>query len=679
MENETLRYPILSLDSYQVTKVNAVLLQSRGALSPLELMCIRPSAEHCLLRALELFDKIFQSKNSIVPQRDYNILTNKLRCRVRFRKDAKTADSIFTFSDSNVRSKVKLQTRGLSATGAGVNANATDYMGRTTLQTASGSGHLETVERLLVAGANANARAGHFGRTALQSASEGGHLEAASEGGYLEIAERLLVVGADVNAVDYKGRTALQAASGGGHLETVEKFLVAGADVNATGASHFSRTALQLASGGGHLAVVEKLLTAGDDVNAAAAGDGWTALQAALRVGRLEIVERLLAAGADINTVGASNNGQTALKVASRAGHPKAIECLVAAIVSVFPLLLAILAGQRCGWLRMGRSGLIEWTSCVRKAGSDSLNEPNPDEYHRSSSDHDNLSVSNSDEERSSDEEDAKEKPESPTLSPPRAPMIGGPTILCGRGIHADIPTPYARKYEQTHAPSDSAAQGGPILLAYVQESGNQQSTPQTGWSLPSKVHFRWLQRSRSNFDPKVANKNPSTNSVLLPKLQPRVFAKFHKLIFARIHETEDLVIRTKEAIPDVADVDYEYEFKPADREVFMKIWEATLYHHLNYGCKSDSSRILLHIPKRKTSNLESQHGITGYGLHAQHGWCWWKFCPLISLTFPAGFVFAAWYLCHHPWGLQIAFISIQVLGIALSLGLILPDIKIPG
>lgn len=136
---------------------------------------------------------------------------------------------------------------------------------------------------------------------------------------------------------------------------------------------------------------------------------------------------------------------------------------------------------------------------------------------------------------------------------------------------------------------------------------------------------------------------------------------------------------RTKEAIPDVTNKDYEYKFRPDDRETFMKVWEATLLHHLNYGCRSDSADILMSIPKRKTGKLESRHGVTGYGLHAQHGWCWWKFCLLMTLTFPAAFAFAVWYLCHHPWDLQNAFIPVQVLGIALSLGLILPDVKIPG
>ena len=57
--------------------------------------------------------------------------------------------------------------------------------------------------------------ASYSGRTALQAAAEGGHLD---------VVERLLVAKADVNApaADDSGRTALQAAAGGGHLDIVK-------------------------------------------------------------------------------------------------------------------------------------------------------------------------------------------------------------------------------------------------------------------------------------------------------------------------------------------------------------------------------------------------------------------------------------------------------------------------
>ena len=89
--------------------------------------------------------------------------------------------------------------------------------------------------------------------------------------GILVVVERLLAAGADANAGGYGSRKALQAASGG-HIEVVKRLLAAGANANA--ASFGGLTALQAASGGGHLEVVERLLAAGTDVNAVLWSDG---------------------------------------------------------------------------------------------------------------------------------------------------------------------------------------------------------------------------------------------------------------------------------------------------------------------------------------------------------------------------------------------------------------------
>jgi hypothetical protein len=157
-----------------------------------------------------------------------------------------------------------------------------------TLQTASTSGNLTVLERLLTAGVNVNiSPAEYYGRTALQAASEVGHLI---------VVERLLAAGANVNADpgEWYGRTALQAASEGGHLAVVERLLKAGANVNAESARVWGRTALQAASEGGHLAVVERLIIAGANVNAESTSVwGRTAVQAASEGGHLAVVKRL--------------------------------------------------------------------------------------------------------------------------------------------------------------------------------------------------------------------------------------------------------------------------------------------------------------------------------------------------------------------------------------------------
>ncbi|KAI1026507.1 hypothetical protein LB504_013128, partial [Fusarium proliferatum] len=54
--------------------------------------------------------------------------------------------------------------------------------------------------------------------------------QAASAGGHIQVVERLLEAGADANAsAGYQGRTALQAASAGGHMQVIERLLEAGA------------------------------------------------------------------------------------------------------------------------------------------------------------------------------------------------------------------------------------------------------------------------------------------------------------------------------------------------------------------------------------------------------------------------------------------------------------------
>ncbi|SCO06135.1 related to nucleoside phosphorylase [Fusarium fujikuroi] len=180
-------------------------------------------------------------------------------------------------------------------------------------------GHLEVVEKLLVAGANINAAA-------------------AAEGGHLEVIEKLLAAGANINAAaagTYR-QTALQAAAKGGHLEVIEKLLAAGANINAAAAAK-----------GGHLEVVKKLLAAGADVNAAAAASyrGQIALQAAAKGGYLEVVEKLLVAGADVNAA-AAKEGQIALQVAAKGGHLEVIKKLLAAGANVNAAAAASYRGQ---------------------------------------------------------------------------------------------------------------------------------------------------------------------------------------------------------------------------------------------------------------------------------------------------------------------------------------------
>ncbi|MCJ1347169.1 hypothetical protein MMC31_005390 [Peltigera leucophlebia] len=219
---------------------------------------------------------------------------------------------------------------------AEVNAEARKFSGRTALQGASEQGHLEVVERLLAAGADVNAQATEEASVNAEACEDSGRtaLQGAAEQGHLEVVERLLAEGAGVNAEASRvsGRTALQGAAEKGQLEVVEKLLVRGASVNVEASEYSGRTALQGAAEKGHLEVVERLLAAGADMNAEPGRVlGRTALQGAAEKGHLEAVERLLAAGAEVNAEAGKFDGRTALQGAADKGHLEAVERLLAA------------------------------------------------------------------------------------------------------------------------------------------------------------------------------------------------------------------------------------------------------------------------------------------------------------------------------------------------------------
>lgn len=164
------------------------------------------------------------------------------------------------------------------------------FRGRTLLQAAAGSGHVELVELLIsLYNADVNAKPNRdYGRTALQAAAEGGHVDLV----------KLLIssYNANVNAEQchFGGRTALQAAAEGGHVGVVEFLVSHGADIDAGPGLFFGRTAVQAAAERGHVDVVDFLVSHKADVNAGLSiTGGITALEAAKR-GRHTEVEKLL-------------------------------------------------------------------------------------------------------------------------------------------------------------------------------------------------------------------------------------------------------------------------------------------------------------------------------------------------------------------------------------------------
>ena len=137
-------------------------------------------------------------------------------------------------------------------------------------------------------------------------------LALACTNGSLAMVERLLGAGADANAADEHGATALMFAARTGKLDVIDALLGAGAEVGVHDAAH-GQTALMWAAAAGHAPAQRQLIEAGADVQARSAG-GYTPLLFAVRENHEQSVRLLLDRQADANA--AAVDGTTALVVA---------------------------------------------------------------------------------------------------------------------------------------------------------------------------------------------------------------------------------------------------------------------------------------------------------------------------------------------------------------------------
>lgn len=173
----------------------------------------------------------------------------------------------------------------LLATNPDVNARL-GPVHRTALIAAAVNGNTEIVKLLLAAGASP-AISADKGVTALQVAAEEGHFDTV---------QLLIQAHADVNAkMDGDGNTPLMGAATGGHLDVVRLLIAAGANVNAALTS--GSTALLMASYKGNVDVVRALVAAHANVNVRT-DTGYTALRLATEQKHQDIVEILQTAGA---------------------------------------------------------------------------------------------------------------------------------------------------------------------------------------------------------------------------------------------------------------------------------------------------------------------------------------------------------------------------------------------
>lgn len=220
-----------------------------------------------------------------------------------------------------------------------VDVNATAEDGATALHWATYHDDLETVDRLIRAGANAGAT-NRYGVTPLTLACTTANAS---------MVERLLAAGADANAVLKSGETVLMTCARTGNVHAVKAILARGAWVEAKEASEH-QTALMWAAAHGHSEVAqvlldedadayarsrvkrevisrrlqselkygERLRTLGTDAEETLVG-GFTPLLFAARNGHIETARVLLAAGADVNDT--APDGASVLVVAAHSGH----------------------------------------------------------------------------------------------------------------------------------------------------------------------------------------------------------------------------------------------------------------------------------------------------------------------------------------------------------------------
>lgn len=149
------------------------------------------------------------------------------------------------------------------------------------LRAACMKGQLDTVEKLIDAGADVN-----------QSDGCQKPLTTACIWGHLSVIKVMIKAGASVNQSIGK-ETPLTAACAAGHLNVVQELIKGGADLNRCDDNH---TPLTVACFEGHQAIVNELIKAGADVNKK--DKVTTPLEAALNNRHLSIVEELRKAGA---------------------------------------------------------------------------------------------------------------------------------------------------------------------------------------------------------------------------------------------------------------------------------------------------------------------------------------------------------------------------------------------
>ena len=173
----------------------------------------------------------------------------------------------------------------------GLDVNALEPDGTTALHWAAHRGDLDTVHRLIDAGANVHV-ANRYGIAPIWLAAQDGHVP---------VVEALLSAGADSDTTrGDSGESVVMITARAGHADVLRRLVAHGADVNAKGRIR-SQTALMWAAAERHPEAVRVLAAAGADLEARSS-TGITSLLFAIRAGDIPTTEALLDEGADITT-----------------------------------------------------------------------------------------------------------------------------------------------------------------------------------------------------------------------------------------------------------------------------------------------------------------------------------------------------------------------------------------
>lgn len=151
-------------------------------------------------------------------------------------------------------------------------------------------------------------------------------VDAASRGD-IETVQKMLRAGADVSAAHGDGMTALHWAADRGDTELAEMLIFAGANLEAgTRIGHY--TALHIATRRGRIGVASLLINAGADIMAATTNSGVLPIHLAAASGNADLTAALLGAGADVNAIEGAWN-QTPLVFASAANRIEVMNVLL--------------------------------------------------------------------------------------------------------------------------------------------------------------------------------------------------------------------------------------------------------------------------------------------------------------------------------------------------------------